>query len=267
MFLGKLNWTYFPYPFFNFNNAETTITFTQEGETKFIDLVQVPVTAMISERIFNQTTGSLDKASVTVCKSNGLFNYTQVTTMQKDVKFVNMSITLEGSVDGAVLVAASFKLETKGILVPFGGPTVAFFDEGAKVLGQLVFVKAQPDEPGTELLYPLEGRGKTEIELWAGVFSISDTATIYQDPELKASYLNGLVGENVDSYAEPEKDPNLRKEFDYFFDYQKALLSWNVSYIASRDSAMIPKFAKDPAFSLVFINDKVAVFIVKEIVN
>jgi hypothetical protein len=47
------------------------------------------------------------------------------------------------------------------------------------------------------------------------------------------------------------------------FDYKKTLVDWNVSYIAVRDSEIIPKFAGDPAFSLLFINDEVAVFIVK----
>jgi hypothetical protein len=47
------------------------------------------------------------------------------------------------------------------------------------------------------------------------------------------------------------------------FDYRQALVDWNVSYIAVRDSEIIPKFAGDPAFSLLFINDEVAVFIVK----
>jgi hypothetical protein len=47
------------------------------------------------------------------------------------------------------------------------------------------------------------------------------------------------------------------------FDYRKALADWNVSYIAVRNPEIIPKFASDPAFNLLFINDEVAVFIVK----
>jgi hypothetical protein len=47
------------------------------------------------------------------------------------------------------------------------------------------------------------------------------------------------------------------------FDYRKALREWNVSYVACRDSEVLPKFSGDPAFSLVFINDEVAVFMVK----
>ena len=44
------------------------------------------------------------------------------------------------------------------------------------------------------------------------------------------------------------------------FDYRTALQEFNVSYIACRKTDLIPKFANDPAFSLVFINDDVAIF-------
>jgi len=38
----------------------------------------------------------------------------------------------------------------------------------------------------------------------------------------------------------------------------------SVTYVALRDFDLIPKFVKDPVFSLVFINDYVAIFAVKE---
>ena len=48
------------------------------------------------------------------------------------------------------------------------------------------------------------------------------------------------------------------------FDYQKAVSDWNISYVACRDSEILPKFVNDPVFSLVFINDEVAIFTVKK---
>jgi hypothetical protein len=39
---------------------------------------------------------------------------------------------------------------------------------------------------------------------------------------------------------------------------------WNISYIACRDFELLPKFANDPVFSLVFINNDVAIFMVKK---
>ena len=258
MFLCKLNWTYFPYPFFNFNSEETTIAFTRGGETKFIGLSQIPVISMYAESSFNEPLHNLNNASITVSRANGLFNYTQVLTVYKDVKFVKMSITLESLVEDVDLTSVSFVLETKGKIVQYDGPTVAFLDDGAKVLGQLIFVESEPFKPGSELLYALNGDGRTEIQLWAGVFSISDDASIYQDPEVKASYLDRTIRKSVDNYSKTE--PDISRNFEYFFDYRSALLDWHISYIANRDLELMPKFAKDPAFSLVFINDEVAIF-------
>ena len=41
------------------------------------------------------------------------------------------------------------------------------------------------------------------------------------------------------------------------------MTTWNVSYIACRVPEMYPKFLRDPAFNLVFINSEVAIFKVK----
>ena len=48
------------------------------------------------------------------------------------------------------------------------------------------------------------------------------------------------------------------------FNYQQALIDQKVSYVAVRDSDSIPRFAKDPLFSLVFINNEVAIFQVRK---
>jgi hypothetical protein len=51
------------------------------------------------------------------------------------------------------------------------------------------------------------------------------------------------------------------------FDYQIAMQYYNISYIATRVSDLNPKFTGDPNFSLVFINDKVAIFKVEANAN
>ena len=51
------------------------------------------------------------------------------------------------------------------------------------------------------------------------------------------------------------------------FDYQIAMKYYNISYIATRVSDLNPKFADDPNFNLVFINDKVAIFKVEANAN
>ena len=103
-----------------------------------------------------------------------------------------------------------------------------------------------------------------KIQLWVGVFSVTDNPAVYQDPETKASYINKILADNLNSYLKREK---LRICPLDVFDYQKAIKDKEISYIACRDSDVIPKFANDPAFSLVFINDEVAIFMVKRSFN
>ena len=47
------------------------------------------------------------------------------------------------------------------------------------------------------------------------------------------------------------------------FDYKAAIQANSIAYVANRDFELNPKFAEDPAFNLVFINNEVAIFKVK----
>jgi hypothetical protein len=255
MFLGKLNWTYFPYPFFNFNNGETTILYAQDNTGNSLDVSQLPVKEMHLEN-------TSDWASIYVKKGNQLFNYTQVLTVYKGMQFVNMSVSLDSNVQDVALYGVRFILQTKGEMIDMGS-TVGFFDEGAKVLGQLVFVNGQPKvyQGGPEMLYTFASEPKVTFELWAGVFPVSDSLAIYEKPETKTQFLDKVMADNLAAYQQGKKVSDLPLDV---FDYRKALLNWNVSYVAVRDTVTIPKFAGDPAFSLVFINNEVAVFQVKK---
>jgi len=258
MFLAKLNWTYFPYPFFHFNNGETTVLSRIGNDVESFDLTQLPVKEM-------QIENSSDHAYIFVNKGNNFFNYTQRTTVYRGVRFVNMSITVESDIEGVALNWVRFILHTKGEVI-MRGNSVGLLDEGAKVLGQLIFVEKQPsvyaitseNPSGLELLYNMQGQSKGEIQVSVGVFSVTDDKAVYQNPETKANYINKVMDVNLNSYQEKVADLPLD-----VFDYQKALKDWNISYVACRDSALVPKFANDPGFSLVFINDEVAIFMVK----
>jgi len=262
MFLAKLNWTYFPYPFFHFNNSEITVLSRIGNDVQSFDLTQLPVKEMLIEN-------SSDHASIFVNKGNNFFNYTQRTTVYRGVRFVNMTVTVESNVEDVSVDWVRFILHTKGEVI-LRDNTVGLLDEGAKVLGQLIFAEKQPsvyvitseNPSGLELLYNLQGKSKGEIQLLVGVFSVTDDKAVYQDPETKASYINKILADNLNSYQEKVADLPLD-----VFDYQKAVKDWNISYVACRDSELIPKFANDPAFSLVFINDNVAIFMVKRSFN
>ena len=58
----------------------------------------------------------------------------------------------------------------------------------------------------------------------------------------------------------PNQPPADTKDWEQVFNYRLEMQSYNVSYIACRNLEMYPKFWRDPAFSLVFINSEVAIF-------
>ena len=259
--LAKLNWTYFPYSFLNFNNSKTRIQYRVDDSLQFLYLDQLPVKEM---RIENDT----DHATIVVAKGNKFFNYTELTTVYKGSPFVNMTIMMESAVDGVSLDWLDFTVNSKGYVQALRSNTIALLDEGVKAFSQLIFNKEQPnvDLINTNnpciftLDYNLQGKAKAEIQMALTAYSVSDNLYIYQSQERKNQYFNKIIADNLNSYQEQDPDsPALE-----VFNYQKAVTDWNISYIACRDSEIIPKFAKDPTFSLVFINNDVAIFMVEK---
>jgi hypothetical protein len=258
--LAKLNWTYFPYAFFNFNNSETEIRYRVFDELKSLKIDQLPVKEMLVE---NDT----EHATIVVKKGNEFFNYTQLTTVYKGSRFVSISITLESTVNGVSLDWLDFTVPSKGKVQAMQNKTIALLDEGVKAFSQLIFDKEQPNvkliNPENpcifELDYNLQGKAKMDVQISLTAYSVTDDLRFYQDPEITADYFNKIITENLNSSQKPISELPLE-----VFDYQKAVNDWNISYIACRDSEIIPKFAGDSAFSLVFINNDVAIFMAKK---
>ena len=259
--LAKLNWTYFPYSFLNFNSSKTKIQYRVGDTLQFVYLDELPVQEM---RIENDT----EHTTIIVKRGNGFFNYTQLTTVYKGAKFVDMSITVESSVEGVSLDWVQFFVESKGeVIQQIQNKTVGLLDEGVKAFAQLIFSKEQPEVEEIndenpcilELLYNLQGESKSEIQILLTAYSVTDDPDFYQDSETTVEYFNTIMTENLDSAQEQISDMVLD-----IFDYQQAMKDWNISYIACRDSEILPKFVNDSAFSLVFINDEVAIFTVEK---
>jgi hypothetical protein len=253
IFLAKLKDSYFPYPFFHFNNSEITVLFTKDNDVQSLDLAPVPVKEMWLE-------ANSDSASIFVTKENELFNFTQETTVYRGVKFVNMSITVESDVEGVSINWVRLILNTKGTMIQREN-TVALIDNNMKVYGQLIFTEKQPktylitsENPSGLLLdYNLEGKPSGGITFFVGTCQVEETT---------ASNINEILVDNLHSYLKKVADLPLD-----VFDYQKAIKDKEISYIVCRDSDVIPKFANDPTFNLVFINDEVAIFMVKRSFN
>jgi hypothetical protein len=261
MFLTKLNWTYFPYAFLNFNNDETEIEYEVDDVSHFVGLEELKVQEMRMEN-------STEQATIVVKKGDNFVNYTQVITVSRGQTFVNMSIVLESKGNEVALKAIDFTVLSKGrVIGELSNRTVGLLDEGVKAFCQLIFHQDQPREVRNDnlenpcilsLKYDLNGASKAKIQVSVGTYSVTNDLSFYLDEKTKNNYFGKIVSENLVSP---------RRDLDYnftAFDYRSEMVNKAVSYVAVRDSELIPKFANDPAFSLVFINDYVAIFAVKD---
>jgi hypothetical protein len=253
-FLADVNWTPFPVSFFQFNDSEITLLSQDAGSVQSTDITQIPVTNM--EMVGAQTSSP----SIIVNKANNDFSYSEILTVSQGVKFANMTIVVQSENPNVSLDWVNFILNSQGeFLQPFNN-TVAMLDSSIKEVGQLIFVKDQPEiscfnseNPCvTELSYNLQGKSSTEIQILVGLNEVTEN-----DLQDQASLHKTLV-DNIQNAQKPVASLPM-----VTFDYKAALEANSISYIANRDSDLNPKFASDPEFSLVFINKEVAIFKVR----
>jgi len=265
---------YFPYAFFNFDNDQTIISIRNGQVGELYNLSRVPVTDMHIE-------GTPNSESIIVTHGNDLFNFTQTVTVYalteiattKMVQyFANITQSIQTNNPAVTLNTLQLRLPTKGTLPPIVASDysyVGLVDTDMKTIGEIIF----PNEPSRpyyiltpkgmqyspiDMLYPLDAK-TNEFSFSIGVYQ-------YTDQQAAKYTFEELVEKNTQTYLTEMQTyiPPLKAETNFYvFDYEKALVDWNVSYIALRDFEQLPKFDKDPAFSLVFINSEVAIFKVK----
>jgi hypothetical protein len=273
-FLAHIKNYYFPYAFFNFDNDQTIISIRNGQVGELYNLSRVPVTDMHIE-------GTANSESIIMTHGNDLFNFTQTVTVYSATEiattkmvqyFANITQSIQTDNPVVTLDTLQLRLPTKGTLLPIVASDysyVGLVDSSMKTVGQLVF-PTQQSRPyyiltpkGSQyslidLFYTLNGK--------TNAFSYSMGVYQYTDQQAANFTFEELMKQNTQTYlAEIQTyvpPPKAETNF-YVFDYQKALSDWNVSYIALRDFEQLPKFAKDPAFNLVFINSEVAIFKVK----
>ena len=207
--------------------------------------------------------------TVSITRGNQYFNCIQTTTVIQGSKFVNMTTTIETIADNVSLDWLQTQIEASALPVGSDRPnTIGFLAEGVKAFGQIIFnqnlpeIKSNPSiETGStkvDLLYALCGESTAEIGLSATTYSVTDNLDYYVDEQT----INNFFNLQIDANLKPETRDNLSLPIP--FNYQAELKINNLNYIAVRDSGMIPKFANDPVFNLVFINNEVAIFEVKK---
>ena len=278
--LAKIRNQYFPYSFFNFDNDGIVVTLRNGSNVEIVNLSNLPVTEM-------STISTSNSESIIVSHGNELFNFTQTITIYSALNaaeistkmvqyFANMTESLRTDNPAVTFDTLQFDLDTKGTIQPVISEDhsyIGFIDTDMKTIGQLVFSNPQsrpnkisvPNNAYTpiDITYILNTKTNAELSFSAGTYQYSDEelASIQQE----TFTFDQLVEQNTQTYLSElsSVSPPINKEDLIVFNYQKAMTTWNVSYIACRVPEMYPKFLRDPAFNLVFINSEVAIFKVK----
>lgn len=265
--LATLNWTYFPYSFFNFNSDQTQIWYNVNGSLQMVTLDKLTVREMQLEKtVAADNQSRVLSATITVTRGNDYFNYTQITTVYRNSLFVKLTTSIETTVPWVSMQLVDFSVESKGTQIPYANTkTIGLLDEGVKALGQLIFT-TQPyhqtvyDRAGLiRLQYSLEGKSNGIIEILATAYSIDDDPQIYSSKESIENFIGGLMTDNLNTQNYDDKDI----DFEQVFDYRSEIDNFDVSYILCREPELRPKFLRDPVFSLAFNNNEVTMFKVK----
>ena len=261
--LATLNWTYFPYSFFNFDSNQNEIRYTLNGIPQSVYLNQLAVKEMRFENF-------IDHKTIVVSRCNDFFNYTQLTTVYKGLIFVNLTSTIDSTVPGVSLLWDNIGVQSKGTQIPYDDKsTIALIDVGVKTFGQLIFNVNQPnvttkvaDPRLIDLEYQFQNLSYGQIQILASAYSGDNNPDIYKNSESVNKYFDPIIVANLNFTQIP-----VLVDFKEWFDYRAAIQTNNVSYIVCRVTEMQPKFLLDPDFSLVFINSEIAIFKVKENIN
>ncbi len=253
--LATLNWTYFPYSFFNFGSNQNEIKYQIDGILQSVYLYQLPVTDMHLD-------SKPESKTIVVSRGNEYFNCTQFTTVYKGLAFVNLTYSFGVTVPGVSLDWVNIGVQSKGTQIPSDNPkTVGLIDEGVKAFGQMIFSLNQPsvitkvESPRLiDLEYQLQDRQHGEIQIMVSAYSVSDASSLYTNKATRNSYFQTEMAKNLSPQTPVDLD------FEESFDYKAVMQAYSVSYVVVRNAELMPKFNRDPTFSLAFINSGVAVF-------
>jgi len=213
--------------------------------------------------------------SVLVTHGNSLFNYTQKVTVYAGAVLANMTETLIAVAPEVAFVRVQFGIDSKSSITPViedDHSNVGLVYKGMKALAQLSFPNAaerpaeishldeSKDYSPLYLTYMLNFAQSVEFSFYAGTYQYTDQDII--EIESGVQTYEGMVTQYCQQkLGEMQSLPATGQEYFTVFDYRAELQSRQVSYvIVFKNPCIQPKFALDPRFSLVFINEEAAIY-------
>jgi fumarate reductase subunit C len=252
------NWTYAKYSFFTFSN-QTEITYYDGAHDQKVAVCNLTVKDV---NIKNDT----QQAVITVTRGNNDLNYTIATTIYKDSRFANITSTITPLSPNVTFHWVTIKVQSNGVKIETNNNrTICMIDEGVKALGQLIFDQVPYEPPELDnhfvsITYRFEDVTDGVFKIYAGAYSVNDNLAIYADKNVRDAYFQSEIAENLAAPLRPVIHPDGKVYELSVFNYHLELQSREVAYVICRDQVVDPKFRCDPEFSLVFINEEVAIY-------
>ncbi|MFA5363787.1 MAG: hypothetical protein WC325_01225 [Candidatus Bathyarchaeia archaeon] len=246
---ARLNGSSVLYPVLSIKDTQISIFYRNNATAQHMNVAKLQTTD-------TQVKNGSNWASFQIIMENQELVFTQSVTLYTGVKFAKISINVQSK-------AADLNMDW--LYVPFssrGTPNqysnnIGFVDSSTNILNQMIFPS---NELGTatvmqenpdyfELVKNLEGKTTAQIEFFTGLCP-------YQSPKTdQTRYIQEYMANNARTYLDKVSNTPIT-----FFDYQTAIKTWNISYIAVTNPERVPRFSADEFFSCVYRNDEIAIF-------
>ena len=241
-----------PYPMVYLNESNVIIFHKVDGNLKAVAVTAVPVKSLTFEK-------REESACVHITRENAQLRIMRRVEILKDTRFAIIRMSVESLSSEASIQHVRILLQARGAIYQLE-QTVGFLDENIGVLAQVIFEDKQPlvnvikayNANYLELFYNSEDTGKIEIKIIVGGFEIE---------KFESEHIKSLLAYMACSWRNKEPSNMSIKTFDY----REVIRLNRITFIAfQRETYPIERFTNDPMFNLVYINDRVAIFKVRE---
>ena len=237
-----------PYLFFSVIDKQINLIYRKNNSIDHIHLDEIPITHLDIENGSNW-------AEFKVTTENEQMLISESVTVYEGTRFAKIKMCLEAKIGD---------LSFNWLHVPFtsqGKPmqldnSIGFVDSSIRVVNQIIFPDNGEQNTPTllknqnnfELVQNLEGKRCVNFEFYVGCYHYS--------PSDESNYdLNQVLENKTNNYLDVIATIPLS-----FFDYKKAISSWNISYIVTTKTEMMEKIWFDPLFEVVYQNGQVTIF-------